>query len=182
MLSISRALIAAGILGLAAASAGGQAASAPVFEVAAVRPSEPGTRQSQKVLPTRIDFISTSLRTLLLTAFRLEVYQVSAPNWLMDVRFDIHATYPAGVTQAQVPEMLQALLRARFGLVTHTEPRRVDAYELVVGRGGIKMREVQPLDDLNKDFTTPSGQRPSVDSVRETIDGPVRSMLKLCNS
>jgi uncharacterized protein (TIGR03435 family) len=48
--------------------------------------------------------------------------------------------------------MLRTLLAQRFGLVTHTEPRLVKAYELVVGNEGMKMREVEPVDELTKVF------------------------------
>jgi len=156
----------------------GQKATRIAFDVATVRPSAPGTRGAQRVLPGRIEFVGTSLRTVLFTAFRIEnVVEASSPAWLLDARFDIQGTYPAGATAAQVPEMLQTLLRDRFGLVTHTEPRRVDGYELVVGKDGIKMREVEPVDELNHDFTTPSGQKPAVDFVADTAEGPVRSMV-----
>src|SRR5262245_29541364 len=98
-------------------SATAQSASKPSFEVVTIRPSVPGRPQAQRVLPTRIDFVNTPLRTVFFTAFRLkDVTEASIPAWTMDVRFDIQATYPSGVTVAQVPEMLQTLLKERFGL------------------------------------------------------------------
>jgi len=102
--------------------------------------------------------------------------EASVPAWTMEVRFDIQATYPAGATAAQVPEMLQRLLKERFGLEAHTEPRRLDGYELVVGNDGIKMHEAESGNDIEKDFSK-SGPRVSNESVSEGFDGPVRQML-----
>lgn len=101
------------------------AQSAKTFEAATVRASEPGSRRSQRLTPTRIDIVNTPLRELLMAAFRIEVFQVSAPTWLNQQRFDVHATFPAGTTRDQVFEMLQTLRKERFGLVSHVESRPV---------------------------------------------------------
>jgi uncharacterized protein (TIGR03435 family) len=49
--------------------------------------------------------------------------------------------------------MLQALLVARFGLVTHREPRELPVYLLVVGKDGPKLREAPP--DTDATLTAP---------------------------
>jgi uncharacterized protein (TIGR03435 family) len=73
--------------------------------------------------------------------------------------------------------MLHALLSERFGLVTHAEARTMDAYQLLVGATGIKMREVDAVNELDKTFddvvTTSSG---AADRTTQTADGPVRTM------
>jgi uncharacterized protein (TIGR03435 family) len=128
-----------------------QTGQKPAFEVASVRAATPGTRSSQRVTETRLDFINTPLRLVLLTAFRLEPYLLSAPTWLNNTNFDVQATFPAGGRE-RVPEMLQTLLSERFGLATHLESRPVEAYELVVAKSGITMKEVEPVNELEKDF------------------------------
>ena len=154
-----------------------QSAQGPAFQVASVRPSIGGTPASQKVAETRLDFVNTPLRSVLLTAFRVEAFQLSAPNWLNELRFDIHATYPSDARK-QVPEMLQRLLIERFGLVTHIQPQPLEAYELVVSTDGLRIREVEAVNDLDKDFTKESAAgRISSDRVMETANGPVRTML-----
>ena len=169
------------VLSLALAVSAGafaQNAPRPAFEVASVRLWSPGTRGGQSVTDTRVALVNVPLRSVLLTAFRAKPYQLSAPDWVNDVRVDIQATLPAGATRAQVPEMLQTLLRERFGLVTHTEPRPVQAYELVVGKEGMKMREVEPVDELTKAFPPdPSLKSPPPDTVSETVNGSVRTMM-----
>lgn len=166
------AAVAALVLGASVVAQDGKVA----FEAVSIRPSVRGTVRSERVLPTRIDFVNQPLGRVLFRAFQLtDLSEAVMPAWLMDTSFDIQATYPEGITRAQVPEMLQTLLKERFGLVTHTEPRRIDGYELVVGKDGIKMQEVEPVNDLAKDFTK-SGPRVSNESVSESFDGTVRQM------
>jgi len=125
---------------------------APTFEVAAINPAAPITAQltsgnlanlrvGLNVTDARVDIGFMSLADLLPRAFRVQPYQVSGPAWLSEQRFDIHATIPQGATREQVPEMLQALLAERFGMVTHTESRPLPVYELVVGKDGSKLLE-----------------------------------------
>lgn len=76
--------------------------------------------------------------------------------------------------------MLQRLLTERFHLVVHREPRPTDVYELVVGTGGHKMRDVEPADELDKKF--PVGKvaeqfGTAADTVQDTPDGPVRTVM-----
>jgi uncharacterized protein (TIGR03435 family) len=68
--------------------------------------------------------------------------------------------------------MLQTLLSDRFHLVTHVESRPTDVYELSVGNDGIKMREVEPVDEIAKEFSDAFSSPP----VSDTLDGPVRTM------
>ena len=51
---------------------------------------------------------------------------------------------PDGATRTQVPEMLQALLAARFQVVAHREKRDISVYALVVAKGGPKLEEAVP--------------------------------------
>jgi hypothetical protein len=92
-----------------------QAPVAPAFEVSSVRLWTPGIVPSQQLLDTRVTLIGQSLRSLVLLAFRLKEYQLSAPPWLQDVIINIQATLPAGATRQQAPEMMQGLLAQRFG-------------------------------------------------------------------
>jgi uncharacterized protein (TIGR03435 family) len=62
--------------------------------------------------------------------------------------YEVTATMPPDTTKAQFQTMLQNLLAERFHLVAHHETRNFPAYELVVDKGGPKMKEsaVQPDD------------------------------------
>jgi uncharacterized protein (TIGR03435 family) len=108
-------------------------------------------------------------------AFRVKEYQLIAPAWLNQIRVHIHATLPERATRQQVPEMLQRLLSERFGLITHRESRIMNAYSLIVDPGGVKMHQVEPVDELNKPFRTPETTSAPTDVLSETVDGPVRT-------
>jgi uncharacterized protein (TIGR03435 family) len=55
------------------------------------------------------------------------------------------------------------------------KPRLTDVYELVVGSGGIRMLEVQAVNELDKKFETNSSLAGALgDRVLDEIDGPVR--------
>ena len=178
---MGRAIVSTAIVICAAAVAPLAQPQAQRFEVASVR-LVPDNRQflvpRQRLTDIRVD-IQGDLTWILFSAFRLQYYefQVSAPSWLNQVFVDIQATIPKGATVSQVPEMLQRLLEERFGLVVHRETRQVDGYELVVGSDGITMREVEPVNELLKEFPESFvNGRPSSDVTRETPDGPVRTI------
>lgn len=155
-----------------------QSTKRPSFEVASIRLTQPRTTPSQRVTATRLSLLNQQLRSVLLMAFKLTPFQLSAPDWLREVRVDIHATIPVDAEPQQWREMLQTLLVDRFGLFTHVESRPVNLYELSVGQGGITMREVEPVDELGTTFgdaalpNTPVG-----DVVMDTLDGQVRTMV-----
>jgi uncharacterized protein (TIGR03435 family) len=85
-----------------------------------------------------------SLEELIRVAFRVKPYQVSGPDWMASVRFDVLAKLPEGASAEQVPEMLQALLAERFKLTVHRESKEHAVYALVVGKNGPKLKEAAP--------------------------------------
>jgi uncharacterized protein (TIGR03435 family) len=122
------------------------------FEVASVRPSAPvpptggvffgPARGGPGTLdPLRITSTYATLRNLIMTAYDVENYQVSGPDWLATERYDINANVPAGATPAQVKVMWQNLLTERFGVALHHESKEFRVEELVVGRNGHKLNE-----------------------------------------
>ena len=156
-------------------------AQAPVFEVASVRLAPGPGITSQRMTDSRVDLTFINLRALLLLAFRAKAYELVGPDWLAETRVSIQATLPAGATRQQVPEMLQRLLSERFHLMVHREPRPMEVFELVVGPGGHKMREVEPADELDKRFPPNKiaeqfGNAQRVDTVQDTPNGPVRTV------
>ena len=159
-----------------------QSRELPSFEVASVRmiSGDGGLSQFlQTLTDTRVD-ITRPLSWVLFTAFGVDYYefQIDAPGWVNDAWVDIHATLPAGATVAHVPEMLQRLLSERFSLVVRREVRQRDGYELVVAPGGAKMREVEPVDELLKEFPPQfsSTGRQLNDRTVETPAGRVRTV------
>jgi uncharacterized protein (TIGR03435 family) len=128
------------------------ASSGQIFEVASVRTAAPLTIADTvgpvgattggpgTASPERISWRSTHLGPLILVAYGIKRSQLVAPAWVTDfdedVRYDISAKVPAGATKDQIPAMLEALLRERFGLQVHREYRDLAAQLLTVSRDG----------------------------------------------
>lgn len=58
------------------------------------------------------------------------------PAWAYTERFDIEARTPGSPTKDQMRQMMMALLRERFSLMTHTEIQMKPAFNLVVLKAG----------------------------------------------
>jgi uncharacterized protein (TIGR03435 family) len=139
---------------LAAVSAWAQApAAAPAFEVASIKVAVPPNpadvmagklHVGMKVDGARVDIGFMSLADLIRTAYKIKPYQLSGPDWMGAQRFDILAKMPEGSNKDQVPEMLQALLAERFKLTVHHDSKEHAVYDLVVAKGGVKLKESAP--------------------------------------
>ena len=122
----------------------------PAFEVASIRSAAQITpemiqagklRVGMKIDAGRVDIGYVSLRDLVTLAYEVKPYQVTAPDWMATLRFDVLAKMPEGATKEQVPAMLRALLEERFKLVAHRENNEQPVYSLEVGRNGPKFKE-----------------------------------------
>lgn len=160
-----------------AQSADGQRPGNSTFDVASVKPSPP-IRPGDRVYfgpprggpgtpdPGRITWRYATLKNLLMTAYAVESYQVTGPDWLATERYDIEATVPPGATKDQVNIMWQTLLAERFGVVLHRVPKEFQVEELVIGKNGPKLKE--SLEDLN----TPPPDGPPVLKENGELAGP----------
>jgi bla regulator protein BlaR1 len=133
--------------------------SGPKFEVASIKPapitnSGPPANAGIKIDGARVDIGYWSIDQLIHRAYGLPGYQLSGPGWTNDLRFDVVAKFPEGATKDQLPEMLQWLLADRFGLVAHTETRELPGFDLVVGKGGPKVKLSEP--DAGTDPASPN--------------------------
>jgi uncharacterized protein (TIGR03435 family) len=120
----------------------------PAFEVASVKPAPAASAEHRgiKIDAARVDISYWSIRQLILRAYGLWEYQFSGPAWAGSTRFDVVAKLPDGATRDQIPAMLQGLLAERFGLAVHRETKELDAWTLVVAKGGPKMMAAAPDD------------------------------------
>jgi uncharacterized protein (TIGR03435 family) len=122
----------------------------PEFEVASVRLSPPGGRVlSMKGGPgsddpARVNIQGYPLESLILTAYGIETFEISGPDWLIgnfgpgSVKVDIVATMPSGTTKHQFELMLQEVLEKRFGLIMHIEKKETPMYELGLAKKSAK--------------------------------------------
>jgi uncharacterized protein (TIGR03435 family) len=119
------------------------------FEVASIRPSPPFQGGSLRIGifggpgqgdPGQISYSYMTLARLVLAAYGIEPSQLTGPDWINSIRFDITAKLPPGTTKEQVPTMLQNLLADRLKLRVHREARPTVAYELTIADGGPKLK------------------------------------------
>jgi uncharacterized protein (TIGR03435 family) len=144
------------------------------FEVASIKPAPPIDPQAvlaggkmhvgMQVDDARVDIGHAIPFTLIMQAFDLKMHQVQGPDWMLNnpQAFDILATLPAGAKPSQVPEMLQNLLKDRFGLKYHMVKQEKDVYALVVGKPPLKLEQVEieeakPADQLAPPPEPPKG-------------------------
>ncbi len=124
----------------------GQAQQAPIFEAASVKAQVdsrgrgsmrggPGTSD-----PGQIIFTNVTLMNVLLRAYDAKPYEIIGSDWLSSRRYDIVAKIPPGTTKEQFNLMLQNLLAERFHLGLHHENKEIQGYELVVGKGGPRLK------------------------------------------
>jgi uncharacterized protein (TIGR03435 family) len=142
--------------GIAAALTFGafRADAQPAFEVASIKPHVPGSNAGRSD-PGR--FVGTfSITNLTMMAYGLETgQQLIRPEWANTVFFDINAKMPAGANKEQIPGMLRTLLASRFGLTAHEESRMMPVYQLMVGKDGPKMREVEASRFIDQTLRSP---------------------------
>jgi len=116
--------------------------SAQTFEVASVKVDTSGTGMTAIPGLRNGHFKSTNatLRQILQLAWNLSSVQITGPSWIDSDRYDIDAKSPDGVADTELKPMLQALLKERFHLEAHLEQKEQSVYNLVVLKGGPKIK------------------------------------------
>lgn len=114
-----------------------------VFDVASVRPSQPGAPSAtlRRLPDGSFSATNQTLSSFLTLAYQIQIFQlVGAPTWVSTERWDIEAKTRGTVppqSSDQAPSdllMLRALLEDRFQLVTRREVRNTSVYALVAER------------------------------------------------
>jgi uncharacterized protein (TIGR03435 family) len=139
----------AGLAGLRQAQA--QSRPNPVYEVASIKPSQPGNRPSIRSASGsgRLNATNATMKALIGFAYNVRDYQISGgPNWLDSTGYDIVATpeHPVDPTPDNIDyfrQMMQSLLAQRFKLTVSRQTRELPVYALVVARDGPKLKEVE---------------------------------------
>jgi uncharacterized protein (TIGR03435 family) len=123
-------------------------AQAPAFEVASIKPADPGSNQfNLRIKPGGgLSGSNVNVRLLVKTAYHLQDSQLTGgPDWASTLGFDLDAKGgPVGSSDAAriVSRKLQTLLADRFGLKIHKETREGSIYALTIAKGGLKIKEV----------------------------------------
>jgi uncharacterized protein (TIGR03435 family) len=124
------------------------------FDVASVRlaPSPDGKTPARRLSgipgpnnndPGRFS-ARVNLLNLVTVAYDIPVYRLSDENDLGLMRLDVEARMPVDTMRDQFSVMLQHLLADRLGLKVHWASKAIDGYDLVVAKGGPKLKPATP--------------------------------------
>lgn len=123
-------------------------AYAQSFDVASVKlsanPVGPDYNNKIVIGPSSFSGKNVTLKRLIVEAYGVQPTQVfDGPKWLAEAEYDVEAKADRAVSKEELRKMLQPLLAARFHLAIHRETRELKTYELVVDKGGPKIRPVK---------------------------------------
>lgn len=165
------------------------------FEVVSIKPNNSmsgnsGTTTDRGMMTGN----NISLRSLIMRAYDIRDYQLEGPDWLGSEHFDISAKFPDSVSaqrlgreqyKAVFGSMMQGMLAERFKLTVHRDRKTMGVYALVVGKSGIKFKEVPPSgsSSSNSNNTHYTGSGISMESfaawLSQHVDIPVRDFTGL---
>lgn len=143
------------------------ACQAQTFEVASVRPHSGSVLTPMlkvigaspiRISGDRIELRAVTLKELVVAAYGVKDYQgAGGPGWATSIgdMFDVDAKAPAAAPGIdQVQRMLQALLADRFHLKLRRESKQLAVYNLVIAKGGPKLKPVAadapPVPETNR--------------------------------
>ena len=138
----------------------------PAFDVVSVKPNKSdGNMVRIMAKPDGYSASNVSLKMLVQAAYGIREDLISgAPSWADSARFDIDAKVAGSDVDALKklsPEqrrlILQPLLADRFKLKAHTETKQLPVYELVLAKGGSKLKEAAPGDTYANGIKGPDG-------------------------
>jgi uncharacterized protein (TIGR03435 family) len=165
-------------------------AQAPAFEAASIKLSGPrsvrgweggpGTRD-----PGRYSFGQATLPDLIGIAYDVDQNtRISSAVPLDQHRFDLVAKIPEGATKEQFRAMMWALLVERFHLQAHVVSKELPVFDLVVAKGGPKLKESDAADSgqpgISSNFSAQGGfevvhvraQRASMELLAKMLPNP----------
>lgn len=119
-------------------------------------------RVGAKIDGARADYNMMSLHDLICKAYDIKPHQLTGPDWMRSVRWDIQATLPDGAKPDQASAMLQTLLKDRFKLEVHKSNKEQNIYALVQAKGGHKLKDAEP-----DPAPPPEGETPKEESAKD---------------
>jgi len=136
-----------------------QASPRPAFEVASVKSSGPDDPYRFRLSPAgRYLATSVSLRVLVANAYMVpEMRVLNGPGWTDSEKFNIEAKVGAELppwpdSNREISLRLQSLLEDRFRLQIHREARDISVYNLVVSKGGPRLKTAPPDESAGYDM------------------------------
>jgi uncharacterized protein (TIGR03435 family) len=123
----------------------GQTVVGPAFDVASIRPAapRPGRGDDIESKPGSVIMRNARFATLVKWAFGIQGFQVSGPDWINELQYDLSAKAATPAPEKEMRVMLQTLLTERFKLEAHRQTKEVQSLVLVLGKNAHKMAESQ---------------------------------------
>src|SRR5439155_4896287 len=123
----------------------GGAAGLPSFEVASIKPSDPGLRRPNiGIAGSTFTTHGYTLNLLIQLAYDVRGFNITGgPEWIRSERYNITAKAEPGYGKLTVDNMrplIRSLLVDRFQLVIHRETKELPVYALVVAKNGAKLQ------------------------------------------
>ena len=125
----------------------------PVYDVASVKVNKSGPSMMRIMNPPDgFSCSNLSLKAIIANAYAIRQELISGgPGWVESTRFDVDAKVAGSgvqalqkVSQRQRASMLQPLLADRFKLKVHHEIKILPVYDLILAKGGPKLKESAP--------------------------------------
>jgi uncharacterized protein (TIGR03435 family) len=110
------------------------------FEVASVKPLPKGADGGPLIRDPIHFSAGSTLLFFISLAYNVGTDQVSGPDWLGSEMYSVNANIPPGATDEQTLLMLRHLLAERFRMKTHMETRVAEGYNLILAKGGPKLK------------------------------------------
>ena len=138
----------------------------PAFDVVSVKQDKSVSGMIRVMTkPDGYSATNISLKMLLQAAYGIREDLISgAPSWADSARYDIDAKVAGPdvdtlkkLSPEQRRSMLQPMLEERFKLVVHKETKQLPVYDLVVAKGGSKLKEATPGDTYANGIKGPDG-------------------------
>ena len=167
-----------------------------VFEIVSIKPNQSGSSGGAQVLPNGEHFIDTTLDLLIRGAYGIynESQVVGMPSWAKEDRYDVEARVDAATADSwrslpgkerwkQEQPMLQAMLADRCKLRVHFETKELPAYDLVIAKGGLRMKESSPGEEPSEAVRNGrvKGQAISITNLIHAIPSDGRLILDKTN-
>ena len=155
-------------------------AADPAFDAASIRMTEGGVRPDIQTSPGMLTIRNQSLLVTLGWAYDMPAFQITAPAWLNEERFDILAKAEGGGDETQIKLMLRKLLADRFGLQVHNEQKEMQIYAMTLVNSGPKFPESTtegpPVFDEKRQSGPPvlTAHRVSMTDLAEKISEPLQ--------
>ena len=159
------------------------------FEVATIKPSQPGEGIRGRITGNQVDVTNSNLKFLITFAWDLNPNDseqiVNAPKWLDTDHFDILAKVGAETQATSSPNaqridiedlrfMIRGLIEDRFQMKAHMEDRPIDAYTLIAVNP-----KLHPADPLSR---TRCKEGPGPDGKDPRIATPILGRLLTCQN